>query len=178
MIIEQIENNSIFIIHDVLDKNECLEMIELAESIGFSEATVSLPEGAKLMKSVRNNQRVTIDDENIANMIWLKIKSLIPKVDDSNATRLNYRIRFYKYSIGQRFNRHIDGVYKEGEEESKYSFLIYLNNDFEGGETEFDIRKIKPNTGSALCFEHNIKHKGCKVEKGIKYVLRTDIMFK
>ena len=54
----------------------------------------------------------------------------------------------------------------------------HLNDQFSGGETEFDDFSVQPKTGTALIFKHEIKHKGCKVISGTKYALRTDIMFK
>jgi hypothetical protein len=47
--------------------------------------------------------------------------------------------RVYKYLPGQQFKMHRDGSYERNEnEKSFYTFLIYLNDDFEGGETEFE----------------------------------------
>jgi len=56
--------------------------------------------------------------------------------------------------------------------------MIYLNDDFEGGETKFDNVTIEPKTGTALCFIHEQKHEGCPVVEGLKYVLRTDVMYR
>ncbi len=38
--------------------------------------------------------------------------------------------------------------------------------------------RYKPKTGSVLIFNHNMIHKGEKLESGIKYVIRTDVVFK
>ena len=59
------------------------------------------------------------------------------------------------------------------------SFLIYLNDDFQGGETEFrKITTVVPKKGMALVFMHNLRHEGKEVLSGTKYVLRTDIMYR
>ncbi|MEM1134219.1 MAG: 2OG-Fe(II) oxygenase [Bacteroidota bacterium] len=58
------------------------------------------------------------------------------------------------------------------------TFMIYLNEDFKGGETKFDEITIKPKTGTALCFIHEQKHEGCFVISGVKYVIRTDVMYR
>lgn len=52
------------------------------------------------------------------------------------------------------------------------------NEIFEGGETAFENLTIQPKTGTALCFLHEIKHEGCPINKGIKYVLRSDVMYR
>jgi prolyl 4-hydroxylase len=56
--------------------------------------------------------------------------------------------------------------------------MIYLNDAFEGGETKFNKCSIEPATGKALIFRHELLHEGCPVITGIKYVLRTDIMYR
>jgi hypothetical protein len=64
--------------------------------------------------------------------------------------------------------------------------LIYLSDEFEGGETSFedsysdesfDEFQIIPKIGMALFFEHPIHHKGEPVTAGRKYVLRSDVMY-
>ena len=63
-----------------------------------------------------------------------------------------------------------------------------MNDDFEGGHTRFfsmnakdPIFTIQPETGTSLLFRqlHSIEHwhDGEKVTKGIKYLLRTDVMY-
>jgi hypothetical protein len=75
---------------------------------------------------------------------------------------------------------HIDGSYKRSETEfSYYTFMIYLNDGYEGGETKFASGEIiRPKTGTALIFEHRQRHEGAALISGIKYVLRSDIMYK
>jgi hypothetical protein len=65
--------------------------------------------------------------------------------------------------------------------------MIYLNEDFEGGGTSFAggpyparsfaSFQVTPKKGMALLFHHPITHKGEPVQRGRKYVLRTDVMF-
>lgn len=88
--------------------------------------------------------------------------------------------RIYKYDVGQRFKMHRDGSYNRNDKEcSFFSFLIYLNNDFEGGETYFEEgTTIIPKQGDALLFHHPLRHEGRPIISGTKYVLRTDIMYK
>jgi hypothetical protein len=55
--------------------------------------------------------------------------------------------------------------------------MVYLNEGFAGGETAFLDRVVTPRTGRALIFRHELPHEGRPVERGLKYALRTDIMF-
>ena len=56
---------------------------------------------------------------------------------------------FYKYNIGEYFKEHYDGDKIDGNKKSFFTLLIYLNDDFEGGETNFihyDRKIIKKKT--------------------------------
>ncbi|MFT5819073.1 MAG: hypothetical protein ACI8ZM_000295 [Crocinitomix sp.] len=170
----------VFIIEDFLSTVECLELIQLSQKIGYEEATVTTYEGQKMIKGIRNNTRVIKTDFDIAEEFWNKINPFIsPTTDGSTAIGVNEQFRFYKYEKGQRFNKHRDGRFKRNEnEESKLTFMVYLNEKFIGGETEFENFSIIPKPGTALIFKHHVKHKGCIIESGTKYVIRTDIMFR
>jgi len=95
---------------------------------------------------------------------------------------VNERLRCYEYQVGQRFAPHSDGIFvRNTAEQSFYTFMVYLNEDFEGGETGFLVEPekiIKPQTGMGLLFQHPIIHEGCEVKKGVKFVLRTDLMYR
>lgn len=191
----------IWTIENFLSEEECQNLIIFSENKSYEEATVSLKSGAKMMKNIRNNERLIYDDTQLAHNYWEKLKEFCPKfineiVEEENHTTnyqaigLNPRFRFYKYESNQRFKKHIDGrvkLEKDGKEyESRITFMIYLSDDFEGGQTIFDYKnanneieviEIQPKIGTALCFVHEIKHEGIPVPKGTKYVLRSDIMF-
>ena len=53
------------------------------------------------------------------------------------------------------------------------SSITYLNDDYEGGETEFIDRVIKPVSGKTLVFPSLFlyPHRGCPVKSGIKKIL-------
>lgn len=146
---------------------------------GYEEAKVSLPAGAKMMKGIRNNFRLIYPDQKLADAYWEKLRPFCPpQLENNQAWGLNEQFRFYKYESAQRFKRHIDGRFQRNAQvESRITFMIYLNDDFTGGETAFDDLSIQPKTGMALCFIHEQKHEGRPVEEGTKYVLRSDVMY-
>jgi predicted 2-oxoglutarate/Fe(II)-dependent dioxygenase YbiX len=171
--------STVWTIEDFLSVSECNDLIALSESVGYEEAEVSLPSGPTMMKGLRNNYRLMYTDENLAQRLWKKLKSYVPTaLGDESAVGLNEQFRFYRYENAQRFKRHIDGRFRRNsQEESRITFMIYLNDDFTGGETAFDTVTITAKTGTALCFIHELKHEGCPVVSGIKYVLRSDVMY-
>lgn len=60
------------------------------------------------------------------------------------------------------------------------SILLYLNNDYEGGETVFLGATAAPHVdvGGGIIFRHDILHEGLPVRRGVKYVLKTDLFFR
>ncbi|CAF4553628.1 unnamed protein product [Rotaria socialis] len=82
----------------------------------------------------------------------------------------------------------IDGIYHRQDGSDETSFItvqLYLNENFQGGETTFldyfdRSRNVacKPLTGMVLIFEHRIYHEGSMLEKGRKYTVRTDVMYR
>lgn len=85
----------------------------------------------------------------------------------------------YRYNVGQEFKKHKDGNFKRNfNERSIYTVLIYLNQDMKGGETELEEIKVKPETGKLLLFRHELIHAGCPIISGVKYDLRTDLMYR
>eukprot|EP00931_Biecheleriopsis_adriatica_P074202 TRINITY_DN48318_c0_g1_i1.p1 TRINITY_DN48318_c0_g1~~TRINITY_DN48318_c0_g1_i1.p1 ORF type:complete len:286 (-),score=45.15 TRINITY_DN48318_c0_g1_i1:22-819(-) len=93
--------------------------------------------------------------------------------------------------------RLLDDAY--GDRTSRMTLLIYLNDAFEGGGTRFFVNptrprlgcaepchhivRVSPEQGSALCFFHGRHeqspwHEGEELGAGVKYVLRTDVLFK
>ena len=170
---------------------ECERWIAQGEGLGFEAASVSLAEGAKMMPAVRNNDRAAIEDPALAAALWERVWGFVPpQLDGCLARGLSERFRFYRYDPGQRFKRHRDGaVGGPSGQRSKLTFLIYLNDGYEGGETVFtdyrfeddvavrrDIR-IEGKTGMGLFFRHERMHEASPIVSGRKYVLRTDVLY-
>ncbi len=182
---ELLDGETLFVIHDFLDPDECQRLIEFSEEIGYDEATITTASGGVMIKEVRNNDRVIHDDVDLAKRLWDKAKEwILPNWLGRQAVGFNERFRFYRYDPGQKFAAHSDGHYlRENGEKSQLTFMIYLNGGFEGGATRFLKPKKKwltvtPSEGKALVFAHQLVHEGQEVTEGRKYVLRTDIMFR
>lgn len=91
--------------------------------------------------------------------------------------------RYYRYHPGQNFAPHQDHVVYDDSldgTESRYTFIFYLNDVEEGGETNFPNipYAVKPKKGNVLAFRHENWHEGKAVKQGVKYLLRCDVMYK
>ena len=89
-----------------------------------------------------------------------------------------------RYMIGHQPVTHTDGSCNRPEEgkRSLLSLVIYLNESFRDGATEFAvpssaIMQVRAKEGKAVIFPHAMKHRAMAVSYGTKYVLRTDILF-
>lgn len=133
-----------------------------------------------MLKGARNNDRFMYIDIEKANRLWERLMPFcIKEYGNTKVFGLNEMLRIYKYTEGQLFRKHRDGSYQRNEFElSLFTFMIYLNDDFEGGKTWFSDFEIEPKKGTALIFNHDLLHEGMKIISGTKYVFRTDIMYK
>lgn len=172
--------DDVFEIPGVLPAQECRAMIERAEASGFGEATINAADGPRVARETRNNDRVIIDDPELARTIWSRVAPDIPAIRLGRQARgLNERFRFYRYNTGQKFDWHADGAFERPNgERSLLTFMIYLNAGYDGGETRFEAGvSVRGEAGSALVFGHGLIHQGAAVTAGTKYVLRSDVMY-
>ncbi|KAJ6630613.1 hypothetical protein B0H10DRAFT_1938824 [Mycena sp. CBHHK59/15] len=110
------------------------------------------------------------------------------------AHSFNSNIRVYKYTPLQYFGPHYDDDCRDpmSGAKSEWTLLLYLTgyeDGVEGGETLFyqddkgrpsEVIKAPLTRGTALLHRHGrecMLHEGSPVLRGVKYVLRSDIMF-
>jgi predicted 2-oxoglutarate/Fe(II)-dependent dioxygenase YbiX len=168
----------VFGIENFLSHDECNALMAQAEQRGFIAASVRTVAGQKLMQNIRNNERAQYEAPEWIALLWQRLARVtMPILDGQSAKALPKDVRFYKYSQDQRFKMHKDGSWTESNLSSKLTFLIYLNDDFAGGETDFREFKIHPKEGAALLFIHDTWHEGAMVIDGVKYVFRSDVLY-
>ena len=188
---------------NVFTKEECEEFIKQTEELGYLEdAAVSLPRSVR-----HNDNITWVVDDLTHDIIWDRCKDFMYDNKEifygKNTLGINKRFRFYKYSKGDFFKLHTDGswpgsrvVNKElitdfyKDRYSQMTFLILLSEDFQGGETQFIVNKngekelvnIRTPKGGVLCFPHGLHplhclHSSNTISSGIKYIIRTDVLF-
>lgn len=181
-------DNYVFELPNFLPHDVCDQWVADIEADGFEPALINGMHGATRRADIRNNDRLIRDDPQTGQTLY---RELLPYLSKTFRKRqvvgLNERFRFYRYDVGQKFDWHQDGYFeRKNGERSLFTFLIYLNDDFEGGGTSFsDVFAgqsfpdfcVTPRKGSALVFYHPIMHRGDTVVSGRKYVMRTDVMY-
>ncbi|KAL7107216.1 hypothetical protein ACP275_06G040200 [Erythranthe tilingii] len=205
--INRLKDDDLFTIPNYLTCDESKAFISTAESIGFvHQGSLGPTRG----EAYRDNDRISVNDPILAQEIWeagLDKSFANFKIRGKVAVGLNPNLRFYRYTAGQRFGRHIDESVDLGEGMcTHYTLLIYLSGDsgktkaklknevgsrdsadqLVGGETVFYgprnalVAEVSPTEGMALLHVHGQKcmlHEARNVSKGIKYVLRSDVVF-
>mmetsp|Transcript_35710 Transcript_35710/g.65537 ORF Transcript_35710/g.65537 Transcript_35710/m.65537 type:complete len:287 (-) Transcript_35710:13-873(-) len=185
-------------IQNFMSAEECQRWIDWGEKLGFEEAK----QKQTSEMAFRDNGRIEVDSEEIAHNMWLRIRSFVPEqLPGMRALGCSPRIRLYRYVKGQRFGQHVDGSRAELSlgGHTHFTVLVYLNDrdtattdaePLKGGETIFwKDHKGNPTTialsfapARGYCLFHGhgdecMIHEGAPVEKGIKYVLRSDVVY-
>jgi prolyl 4-hydroxylase len=99
--------------------------------------------------------------------------------------RANHYVMAGHYRPGDQFSLHTDtGLFydrKRGEK-SRWTLLIYLNDNFDGGQTTFftdtgkEVVRIQPRAGRALLFDIDLWHRGEEVRGGEKMWIGCEII--
>ncbi|KAJ5116786.1 hypothetical protein N7456_001134 [Penicillium angulare] len=192
---------------NVLTPEECKAIIAAGEKVNFIPDVPMREDGDM---SVLAHNFYWIIDTTFHDMLWARISSYVPQSINGRKVRgVNRRFRVYRYVPGAEYRCHIDGawppsgilpddtyVYDSSPEDQKqssmYTFLLYLNDEFEGGETTFfmpaaregtlNAYPVRPVMGAVAIFPHGeangaLLHEGTGVRKGAKYIIRTDVEY-
>ena len=180
-----------FTIEGLLSDDECEQLVALSESRGYEPAGGSDGGRSAPSNSVRRSGRWCVDSGVAAEELWRRLEPLVPdvqrRVGHERAMGLNERLRLLRYSRGDHFAPHQDATYRtDAGQLSRMTVLVYLNTPDRGGQTRFHDPQadghgqavdVSPRKGLGLVFEHRLLHKGAELEAGVKYALRTDVMF-
>ncbi|KAI1193589.1 prolyl 4-hydroxylase [Nemania serpens] len=194
---------------DVLSRRECMSIVAAMETVGFLPDCPLRDDGSA--SSILAHNVYWVVDQAFHDALWKRVSPHIPpSLGGRRARGINRRFRVYRYVPGAEYRCHFDGgwppsgvdpktgayVYDASPEEARqsslFTFLVYLNDEFEGGETTFftpstregvmNAHPVRPTMGSVALFPHGdakgaLLHEGTGVRKGAKYIIRTDVEF-
>lgn len=167
----------VYLVKDVYTAAECRALIERIERERPRLTTDGTPRG-----TVRHNSRVVTFDNALAEDLYSRISSHLPaKLVEMSPVGANECIRFYRYGPGDFFKPHQDTDHMRNvDEKSLLSIVVYLNDEFEGGELIFHGRNevVKPAPGLAAIFGHRLVHESAGIRSGTKYAFRSDAMYR
>ncbi|KAH8094633.1 hypothetical protein BXZ70DRAFT_946930 [Cristinia sonorae] len=198
-----------FIINDALEVPECESLVKAAEAVGLIPDE-PIAGSATQLSSVLAHNLIWLADTEFITTLYQRIVHLLPQTVHGGAVKgINSRFRLYRYRPGALYRPHIDGAWpssalnsttsppsyvydSDAAVYSRLTFLIYLNDDFEGGCTTFflpsatqgilEARPVKPRTGTVCVFPHgaakgSLLHEGSGVTSGAKYIIRTEVLY-
>lgn len=172
----------VWTVDDVFTPAECDELLAAHAGGPWLDATVNRHAGREVDSKIRNNQLALVDNAAAAQALLERLRPALPaRLMGMALSGIKDRMRCYRYRVGEYFAPHGDQSYPGGPgERSLLTLMVYLNEDFAGGQTAFlDLDQvIDPRRGRALLFQHMVLHEGRAVTAGIKYVLRTDIFYR
>jgi prolyl 4-hydroxylase len=171
----------VWTVDDGLSPHDCDQYIARMRAGSAEVAPIVGKHGPEVDLTTRNNTRVMWDDADEANALLDRVRASVPlTLMDRPIRGANPRLRLYRYAAGERHGAHWDTVVEfDDGSQSLVTLVFYLNDDFTGGSTHFPEleQNIIPRRGRALLFQHRILHEATVVERGEKFVLRTDIVY-
>jgi len=189
------------LVEGLLSRMECKNIIDYTEKVGYGYIGKS-----KAGKAYRGNTRVMCKDEalDFTSALWERIKPLVPstiKYEDCGtpqvwqASKLNPHYRFAKYKKGQGFAKHVDKQTLMAQTyQTMFTVNIYLNDisTENKGRTRFygkrgglgkPIAASGGVAGSVAIFPQTYNeeispwHDGQMLSGGLKYLMRTDVIY-
>ena len=154
----------------------------------------SFDQCSELIQKISNTEKLTpfTDSGEFINHKWVDnvfTQKLFEQLESyqihDNILRANSILMFGLYHVGNSFALHTDtGLYynKSTNEETRWTLLIYLNDDFLGGETIFynddwSVKQIiQPKKGCAILFDIDLWHQGNEIKQGSKYWIGCEII--
>ena len=185
----------IVVCHDLYTPEECASIIDSIPLCQFERARGY---------DVKNNEGIFTEyrsNSTYADMVYklVPLQQRLTKFIESELEGLSsYKkgcietpLQVQRYGLGQQYKPHIDffngvGAAQYFEVDRIASAIIYLNDDFKGGETYFTALNIdvKPKTGSVLFLKYDYPdyrvnlstfHCGMPVTEGVKYIVTAFI---
>lgn len=170
---------------EVRQVNEHRETLELSRSVVLSKGVVdgrtsierNLDDNHEITKMIHEKMNLALDEykRRVVKIHWAYNTHPVPGAMNTKSWREDIRIIEYDEGKEYRFHRDSSHNKRHSQYHREISIILYLTDDFEGGETEFLHAKYKPKKGYALIFPSNwcFIHQGCKVTKGVKRIAVT-----
>ncbi len=188
--------NELIQIVKILDKDQLKIVNSYIDTLIFQENTVFDSNGkSKTDTSVRSSLGSSLNEEHEATQLLhqkineslITYKERVIKINEMfqyypvpggySTTCYREAIQILEYSSNQEYKFHHDVSNDPNSKEyhRQISVVLYLNDDFEGGGTEFCHNTYKPKPGYGLIFPSNwcFPHSGQKVLSGKKRVAVT-----
>lgn len=165
----------IYQIHNAISASVCRDYIRQGDQIGW------IPNDINELNPLfsRSETALKIDIEGLFAAIQRRVPQRLDNMDIVSLVK--QRTACMRYSEGEYFGVHTDApfVAQDGAI-TKLSLVLYLNDDYTGGETVFpDLAlEVKPEVGKILLFPPNLPHMSKMISRGAKYIVRSEVLYR
>ena len=157
--------------YDFLSPDECEIIVnQLQKSNEWHDGKVT---AGDLIKNLKQNKQL-----NNTSKLFEKIKKLWNERLASNTLKKIHKYTLSnivlppcinKYNVGDFYNWHFDKVYLQPSVMTDFSYTLFFNADYEGGELQIEDTIIKGKQGQLIIYDSNLRHQVKKVTKGVRY---------
>lgn len=178
--------NHVLVVPGFLTREECARLRAIADDLRTEEAQIARRVDGQLT-SLPSERRITTlikTFESPDTFVPVVARALRDHVEPAYATRIEWFEwpDVLLYSAGGRYRLHTDADLRDEPGgrwhralDRDVSLLVYLNDDFAGGQLEFPTRgeTIQPEAGMLVAFpsDHRFAHAALPVETGKRYVI-------
>ena len=189
-LIELKEGSFIFEFNDSLNNEQCNNMIERFENSSEDHYQGRIGQKFKQDNTIKKSTDMVISGKekwkDVDELLFTSLAKALSKIkkqfDFFNGPFKDVGYAIQRTNPDEYYHWHIDGGSHQFSDRQLVA-IWYLNDvDGPGGETEFLNQnvKIKPETGKLILFPPfwTHEHRGVKLQKGVKYIATTWIVFK
>ena len=165
-------------VKQLLSREECAYLIALAQPEMRPSFVIDPRTGGQMPHPVRTSHGMNFGPTSEEPAVRL----LNQRMADATGTKVENGepLHILRYAPGQQYKPHLDAIPDAGNQRT-WTVLVYLNADYTGGETQFDLLGIKHRgeVGDALIFRNvndqgqldpRLRHAGLAVESGLKWL--------
>ena len=176
--VHKVDGYTVLEIENVLSGEECDKLIEHCVSDNMQNSEVVGENGNLVVDTQRKSKTLWLDDtEHHVAMKMANKSALLTKY----SRKYQEKLQVVCYEPGGKFDAHYDNDYNSNVATRCATLLVYLNDDYNGGETEFVKMgvTIKPKKGKGILFwslDEKTQmidasmHRGNTVENGNKWI--------
>ena len=172
------ENPSIRVVRKLFTSDECAYLIRLAAPDLQPSFVIDPRTGARIPHPVRTSSGMSFgptQEDRVVHFLNRRIAAVT-----GSKVEWGEPLHMLKYDRGQEYKPHIDAL-PDVDNQREQTALIYLNEDYEGGATRFDMLGVefRGRTGDALIFRNidsngepdpKTRHAGLPISEGVKWL--------
>ena len=163
-------------IYDFLEKNKCEELVKKLQTCDLWQDG-KLTTGTFLKDRKTNNELITGElHQEILEIVFsnfYETKNIREEIFLDTFYNVILPPMVNKYNLGEHYGWHFDQTYMPDQQGNlarmDYSYTIFLNDDYEGGELQIEDQSVKGKQGQIVIYDNKLRHRVTKITEGTRY---------